>query len=249
MFCAFFNAQNHYIVYDKIIDVTGGFEKVQEKNILVFDQESSLFFSYNGKFDEIQEFLNNDVKIRSSKIIKNVFKENEYLIKDNSFTREILFTIDHYLNYNWKIASDKPMKILGFNCIKATGEARGRKYEAWFTKEIPSNVGPWKFNGLPGTVLKVREMNSLITYEAVKIVLNKPFKQEISSKLSFQFPENKSEFLQYQQYINKENDYKRNIREKISSNRPIGVKVISISGIREFELEKSFEWENPKTKE
>ncbi len=48
-------------------------------------------------------------------------------------------------------------KILNYDVQKATTEYGGRKWTAWFTKEIPIQDGPYKFKGLPGLILKIED--------------------------------------------------------------------------------------------
>ena len=56
----------------------------------------------------------------------------------------------------WELCnSEHTEPILGYNCIKATTVFRGRTYIAWFTPDIPVHIGPWKFVGLPGLILRV----------------------------------------------------------------------------------------------
>lgn len=59
--------------------------------------------------------------------------------------------------------------ILGHKCQKATCHWRGRDFVAWFTPDIPVRLGPWKFNGLPGLILKVYDTEKLYVYEAVNL--------------------------------------------------------------------------------
>lgn len=247
LFCALCRAQNNFIVYDKTIDDTGGFDKIHEKSVLVFDNVSSIFFSYKGELQDINAYLNNDEKIRSSQIIKNSFAEKKYQIKDNSFTRDIIFTTDDYQYFNWKVVPNEETKILGYKCSKAIGKFRGREYEAWFAKDLPADVGPWKFRGLPGSILKVSDKNNIFTFEASKIVLNFPLKQNLSTKLTFEFPKNTSDYLSFKQYIGKENEYLRDRAEKVKASRPIGTIVISTSKDRDYKMEKIFEWETEPT--
>lgn len=243
LFCAFFRAQDNFIVYDKIIDDTGGFDKIYEKNILAFDNTSSVFFSYKGELDKINDFLNNDEKIRSSQVVRNNFAEKRFLIKDNSFTREILYATDDYQDFNWKLVPNQDIVILGYKCSKAVGSLRGREYTVWFSKDLPADVGPWKFRGLPGAILKATDQDHIFAFEASKIILNFPLKQELAAKFTFVFPENASDYLRYQQYIERENDFLQDVAEKIKANRPIGVTVISNSKERDYKMEKTFEWE------
>lgn len=246
LLCVLCRAQNNFIVYDKTIDDTGGFDKIRERSVLVFDHENSVFFSYKGELHNINDFLNNEEKIRSSQIIKNSFNEKKYQIKDNSFTRETVFATDDYQNFSWKVVPNEEITILGYKCSKAIGKFRGREYEVWFAKDLPAGVGPWKFRGLPGSILKASDKDHLFIFEASKIVLNFPLKQNLSTKLTFEFPNKTSGYLSFQQYIGKENEYLRDIAEKVKANRPVGTTVTSSSKYRDYKLEKNFEWEDSK---
>lgn len=57
--------------------------------------------------------------------------------------------------------------ILGYTCQKAQTEFRGRTYEVWFTPDIPTRYGPWKFNGLPGLILRAQDREQLFVWEAI----------------------------------------------------------------------------------
>ncbi len=63
-------------------------------------------------------------------------------------------------------------EVSGLNCQKATGSFRGRNYIAWFTEDIPSNLGPWKLNGLPGLILEAADDQGIFSYRATKIKLD-----------------------------------------------------------------------------
>lgn len=59
--------------------------------------------------------------------------------------------IDSTVVMNWKLIDDVKI-ISGVKCKGATLSFRGRKYTAYYNENIPVNVGPYKFRGLPGMI-------------------------------------------------------------------------------------------------
>lgn len=70
--------------------------------------------------------------------------------------------------FNWKVENEKK-EILGYTCQKATVDFRGRKYHAWFSKDIPINSGPYIFNGLPGMILEIEDEKNHYHFTAIGI--------------------------------------------------------------------------------
>ncbi|WP_139421350.1 GLPGLI family protein [Chryseobacterium mulctrae] len=66
----------------------------------------------------------------------------------------IAYTED--LKLNWKISNEK-QKIGEYNTQKATAQYGGRTWTAWFSSDIPFQDGPYKFNGLPGLIVKIED--------------------------------------------------------------------------------------------
>lgn len=54
----------------------------------------------------------------------------------------------------WKITGEMKV-IMSYPCMKATFEDTTGVIEAWFTTEIPLNIGPEKYRGLPGAILEL----------------------------------------------------------------------------------------------
>ena len=67
---------------------------------------------------------------------------------------------------NWTLQPEKK-EILSYSCQRATTSFRGREYEAWFTNDIPLPNGPWKFGGLPGLILFLKDMQSNYVFECI----------------------------------------------------------------------------------
>ncbi len=68
----------------------------------------------------------------------------------------------------WEL-TDGERTILGYACRRAACTFRGRSYEAWYTPEIAMSCGPWKFGGLPGLILAVRDAAGVLELEATGV--------------------------------------------------------------------------------
>ena len=68
----------------------------------------------------------------------------------------------------WEITGEHGM-VASFDCQKAECDFRGRRWEAWFTTEIPVGEGPWKLRGLPGLILYARDTTGQYSFEATSV--------------------------------------------------------------------------------
>lgn len=82
----------------------------------------------------------------------------------NIMTDSFLYT-EPEPEIEWILRSETK-DVIGYNCNRATCTFRGRNYEAWYTNEIPTSLGPWKFRGLPGLILSVKDDSGIISFEA-----------------------------------------------------------------------------------
>ncbi len=73
-----------------------------------------------------------------------------------------------YMDMLWTLHDDT-MHISGYNCQKATTHYHGRDFVAWFTTEVPLRYGPWKLGGCPGLIVKAHDVDSLYTFELIKL--------------------------------------------------------------------------------
>lgn len=153
---------------------------------LVIGKQRASFFSY-AKFvndsvinvnianGTIQEFLNNpqlQTKYKSpgfysrSSLYIN-FPESKTTVTDQIGGSKYIYEEDNE-KIVWKITSDT-MSMIGYQCQKATMNFRGRSYIAWFTQEIPIDMGPYKFRGLPGLILRIADTKDNYVYECTGV--------------------------------------------------------------------------------
>lgn len=80
------------------------------------------------------------------------FNKNELLF--NFYNGKDFYGKDSLLKWNWQITNETK-EINGFTCKKATSDAFGYYFTAWFTEDIAVSAGPEKFDGLPGLILYI----------------------------------------------------------------------------------------------
>lgn len=101
---------------------------------------------------------------------------DEYSGSDLKDLTELNYYIEHVDSRKWVIAEDT-LRILGFDCQKATIEYGGRIWNAWFTTNIPIADGPYKFCGLPGLIVAIYDASETWRFSLTEI---KEFKQNIT---------------------------------------------------------------------
>lgn len=90
-----------------------------------------------------------------------------YIYKDQS--KNLITECDFFNMTYWKYAeplttpewvvTDSIKSCLGFDCIKATANFKGREWTVWFNPDIPIPEGPWKLYGLPGLIMEAYDKN------------------------------------------------------------------------------------------
>ena len=104
--------------------------------------------------------------LAATEIFKN-FKTKKETITTNLRSQVSIYE-EEITALNWNITNES-MVILSYTCKKATTTFLGRQYEAWFTTDIPINNGPWKLGGLPGLILKAKDIQNYYIFECTSI--------------------------------------------------------------------------------
>ncbi|ROI12252.1 GLPGLI family protein [Kaistella haifensis] len=116
------------------------YRKYYSDSIIVEDNKKGIF-----SMPPNMNFINFRVLKKSNNLIQTITNVagNTFIVSDN-----------HHLN--WKILNETD-SIMNYKVIKAEVLFAGRKWIAWFTKEIPIQDGPYKFYGLPGLILQIED--------------------------------------------------------------------------------------------
>ncbi|GHS94282.1 hypothetical protein FACS1894207_2240 [Bacteroidia bacterium] len=148
----------------------------------------------NTQEERGQEFLNALSKLPVKSVLRGVdfhiykhYPQKGRLTLRDYFGGESLGYEEALSDMKWKLSNDT-LTVCGYLCKKATTTFRGRNYTVWYTREIPVNDGPWKFNGLPGLILKAIDAQGFFSFECTAIDRSKEIKllniSSISRKLS-----------------------------------------------------------------
>lgn len=89
--------------------------------------------------------------------VKKVFSKSVSTIYDEAGLGECGYYDEPFSEFDWNIVEDSTKMILDYQCIMATTDYHGRKWTVWFSPEIPTQDGPWKFCGLPGLIMEATE--------------------------------------------------------------------------------------------
>lgn len=158
--------------------------KCQEKMILFTGDVASSFQPYNGyKFEKVGRQKSAEgtmIEWLSSGISATEFSSNFFFIiykrhDDGTITTTDRVPLSASFKYeekadafNWEITEETAV-IDGYMAQKASCDFGGRRWEAWFTPEIPYSEGPYKFCGLPGLILNIADTDGHYVFELLSI--------------------------------------------------------------------------------
>ena len=87
--------------------------------------------------------------------------------------REIYYVREELLEMkDWQLY-DTTREIGSFLCKRATIDFGGRAYEVWYTLDIPTNIGPYKFHGLPGAIVSLEDSTKEVIFKLVHVEYDK----------------------------------------------------------------------------
>jgi len=158
-------------------------EYIRKEDMFLFlGEKTSKFISKNYfEFDtllrKIKSFSEYELKISgpNKQTSSTAFRHQTF----KNYPKGKLTCIEHIIDgtfkyeenmglFNWQLTNETAT-LYGYKVQKATTEFGGRKWIAWFAPELPFRDGPYKFNGLPGLIVKVNDSRNHYVYEFISI--------------------------------------------------------------------------------
>ena len=204
-------AQTKQFIYDYISvpDSTKKNSLESEIMVLNINKEKSEYFSLNRYITDSTlldgkkkgfVLMPPNKKMSNDRVNKIVNSNHIEFFTQVGFTK---YTVDEIMNFKWKLYPEY-ITIFNYKAQKATTEFGGRKWTAWFAKEIPFQDGPYKFKGLPGLILKIEDETKSNSFE-LKGIKN--------TNYDFVYPDpflKQKIILSYSQYVKAYKNYRKN---------------------------------------
>lgn len=152
-------------------------------NILDIGQHSSLYYSFTAKRrTEISDSIRSrggsaedamDVMTKmgfaGSRTRYNVYKNYPTAGQMTFYwDRSRIFYEEAMPTFGWQHA-DGDTIVAGYRCERAVADFRGRRWTAWYAREIPVGDGPWKLHGLPGLILFAEDSQGDFSFDCIGI--------------------------------------------------------------------------------
>ncbi|TFH95368.1 GLPGLI family protein [Porphyromonas levii] len=168
----------------------GGISIMKDTTVFLHGDVFSLSYTQSAYYSDSLINTPNGGKIKFRMMERGLNENNPYLFLEPHTLPDYTY-VDHdqklIINYDserfyvpvlyrepiedvkWTLRNYDSRVIAGYQVYKAICDFRGRRYEAWYTPEIPVEVGPWKFHGLPGVILEVYDEDKNFFWTAFSV--------------------------------------------------------------------------------
>jgi len=208
----------------------------EKKGTLILDlkQKKSIFFISKNNLRKDMSQETNDIDVFQEGIERFVFADfnSDSLIFKEKINNDTYIISENVPKINWELDNEITKEIDRYTCYKATAYFRGRNYIAWYSLEYPIQMGPWKFNGLPGLIMEIYDDSNRYYWGVTHIKFTK-------NEVIFPIEKNLYEKIDLRKYV--ELRY-NTIMDYIDAKLPRGTISQSIKPERNG-LEIKFEWE------
>jgi len=163
----FYDITYQYTYYSKASSKT---PRIELASVFMKDSIRVFQMDKNRKLDSLK-FLG----IASDNDRSTYFTKNRYTIEWHGDTVTYFEESGNYsyyyterLKHRWQLVNETKT-INGIACRKATVNYGGRSWTAWYAVSLPMNAGPYKFQGLPGLIVKISDTTGIYDFELVSL--------------------------------------------------------------------------------
>lgn len=238
------SAQKFRFYYELKFTPNSSQKEIKKTDVYILDYDTktheSLFYSSNYiKNDSINKKISSLMKVSSVTVNLNDFK--------NSFIKEIItkknnvyyiysmidgdfYTYPQEAKNAWKISNEN-LKVLEYNCLSADTSFGSRRWKAYFTNDLPFNIGPYKFGELPGLITKISDTEKEFEFNLIAVT-------KIDTLIKFNFSKyisvKEDKYIkQYETYLK---DPVKSMREGVIVTED-GTKFVMTGGFSKSEIE------------
>lgn len=154
-----FKGQNFRVHYQMTYKADSSKDETTKKHmILDVSDDLARFYSYNLYRIDSMGINNSTIRKKAADYDFMIFKNK----KESNTEKFYVIGLDRYSlkedksKFDWKI-TEEVKNVSGINCQKALLNYKGRKWEAWFAKDIPFQEGPYIFDSLPGLIVEMKD--------------------------------------------------------------------------------------------
>lgn len=128
------------------------------------------------------------------------FNEGNITIWDSYMADKHRYDVD-MSDLQWT-PGDSTKTVMGYECVNATADYHGRKWEAWFAPELAVQDGPWQLCGLPGLIMEAHTLDGEYGFEITGIQkCDEPLKETFETDKYFH--SKRKSFLKTKSYTRK----------------------------------------------
>lgn len=166
----FFYAQNHRFIYE-VNFKKDSTENLYAKEFYFLDIGSEEILYYGKDYFVLDSLRKNNLPIefKTMPSLTNItiHKNGSSNYDEYELLEYDMVKLSSENKQNWKLLNDKK-QIDQYNVQKAETFWGGRKWTAWFTTEIPFQEGPYKFSGLPGMILELKDDQNNYSFKVIR---------------------------------------------------------------------------------
>ncbi len=179
---SFLQAQKFRFYYELKFIPNSSQKDIKKTDFYILDYDTktneSLFYSSNYvKNDSLNKKISSLMKVSSVNVNLSDFKTSfikEIITKKNnmyniySIIDGDFYTYQQEIKNNWKLGTEN-LKVLEYNCKSADISFGGRNWKAYFTNDLPFNIGPYKFGDLPGLITKLYDTDKNFEFNLIGV--------------------------------------------------------------------------------